>query len=152
MNDSSQLSPTQELVLRNAAKRGGSVMPLPENLKGGAAKKVCESLENKGFINGLPTDEDSDPTLCQITPAGYEAIGEVEEDNETASTSSYEEEKEEAANESEAAGVDDKVGFKLIDNKQEDDAESDVPTEAEEEVENIVTNNADDTEESVEAE
>ncbi|MEJ8570756.1 DUF3489 domain-containing protein [Microbaculum marinum] len=86
-----KLSDTQLVVLSAAARRDDRIaLPLPANLKGGAAAKVVASLIAKGLIEeiearraGLDPDL-GDPIWCEtdghattlvITDAGLEALG-----------------------------------------------------------------------------
>jgi hypothetical protein len=82
------LTETQSLVLSRAAQRdGGIALPLPERLKGGAAKRVVGPLIEKGLLEevgadlrkcGQPlwrsTGHGHGVTLT-ITRAGLEAVG-----------------------------------------------------------------------------
>ncbi|MBF0402309.1 MAG: hypothetical protein HQL90_16285, partial [Magnetococcales bacterium] len=53
----SNLTPAQQTTLESAAKRpNGSVHPLPDNIKGGAAKKVIKALHQQGLIEEIETD------------------------------------------------------------------------------------------------
>ena len=45
------ITPTQRSILATAAVLNGSIYPLPPNLKGGAAMKVVDSMQAKGFID-----------------------------------------------------------------------------------------------------
>jgi len=68
-----KLSTTQEKILKIAANReDGAIQPLPDNIKGGAAKKVINSLKSKGFADYQDSNEDLPIT---ITEAGYQAVG-----------------------------------------------------------------------------
>ena len=65
-----KLTDTQRAVLEAAAARDDrAVRPLPENLKGGAAKKVLDALSAKGLI------EESSKGHLRITDAGLQAVG-----------------------------------------------------------------------------
>jgi hypothetical protein len=65
-----KLTATQEKILESAASRENrAIHPLPKNLKGGAAKKVINSLVNKGLVQ---FDEDE---VLNITEYGYHVIG-----------------------------------------------------------------------------
>lgn len=64
-----QLSPAQQQILSHAAKHtDGKLIWFPETLKGGAKKKVIDSLFSRGLIT-------TDKTDCFITTLGYEALG-----------------------------------------------------------------------------
>ena len=64
------LSKPQKKVLKAAATRpDGSVYPLPEGLKGGAALKVIKAMAGKGLIHKNPESE------WQISDDGYRIIG-----------------------------------------------------------------------------
>ncbi|MBM9595830.1 DUF3489 domain-containing protein [Roseitranquillus sediminis] len=82
------LTETQSLVLSRAAQRdGGIALPLPERLKGGAAKRVVGPLIEKGLLNEVEADlrkcgqplwrstGDGHGVTLSITRAGLEAIG-----------------------------------------------------------------------------
>jgi DNA-binding MarR family transcriptional regulator len=76
-----RLSDTQLVILTAAAQRADlSVLPLPETLKlkGGALKKVMDSLRNKGLIRVIETD--GGPQRVVITSEGMAAIGVEHED------------------------------------------------------------------------
>jgi hypothetical protein len=71
-----KLSDTQLVILSAAAQRDDlSVLPLPDsvNLKGGALKKVMDSLRNRGLIRVLGGD--GGPERVVITREGMAAIG-----------------------------------------------------------------------------
>ena len=82
------LTETQSLVLSRAAQRdGGIALPLPERLKGGAAKRVVGPLIEKGLLEEVEADlrkcgqplwrstGDGHGVTLTITRAGLEAIG-----------------------------------------------------------------------------
>jgi Protein of unknown function (DUF3489). len=63
------LTDTQRLVLEQAAEQpDGRVNWFPDNVKGGARKKVIEGLCNKALITGSDAD-------WFISPVGYDALG-----------------------------------------------------------------------------
>jgi hypothetical protein len=82
-----QLSDTQTLILSAAAQRSEHIaLPLPENLRGGAAAKVVGAMITKGFLEevdaNLRRDEpvwretgDGHGTTLVATDAGLAAIG-----------------------------------------------------------------------------
>ena len=73
----STISPTQKYVLKAAADRSdGLLFPLPNNLKGKAAKKVITCLKNRELITGTGDDD------WQISDHGYRAIGVDPRDHE----------------------------------------------------------------------
>lgn len=87
------LTETQTLVLSRAAQRdGGTALPLPERLKGGAAKRVVTPLIAKGLLEEVEVDlrrcgqpvwrstGDGHGVTLAITAAGLEAVG-VETDD-----------------------------------------------------------------------
>lgn len=85
------LSNTQLTILNAAAQRDDRIaLPLPANLKGGAAAKVVGALAAKGLIEAVDARRD-DPvwrktgdghgTTLVITDAGLAAIGIVPEDD-----------------------------------------------------------------------
>ena len=64
-----QLSASQQLILNYAAvKTDGKLLWYPETLKGGARKKVLDSLFNRALIT-------TEGTHWFVTAAGYEALG-----------------------------------------------------------------------------
>ncbi len=65
----SNLTPSQEGVLKQAAKTG-TIKASELSMKGGARKKVLESLTSKGFLIALKT-----PDTYDISPQGKEALG-----------------------------------------------------------------------------
>ena len=82
-----RLSDTQLVILSAAAQRADlSVLPLPEalNLKGGALKKVMDSLRNRGMIRVLGGD--GGPERVVITSEGMAAIGVEAEADEAPTT------------------------------------------------------------------
>ncbi|MBF0339483.1 MAG: DUF3489 domain-containing protein [Magnetococcales bacterium] len=65
-----ELTPTQKTILEAAIGHlNGSIHPLPENLKGEAARKVIKCLLKKELI------EEDGHEAWRITEAGYRAIG-----------------------------------------------------------------------------
>ncbi len=71
-----KLTDTQLVVLSAAAKRDdGSILPLPANLKGGAAAKVVDGLIRRGLAERIVDERPAVPDLVRITLAGLEAIG-----------------------------------------------------------------------------
>jgi hypothetical protein len=63
------LTDTQRLVLEQAAEQpDGRANWFPDNVKGGARKKVIDGLCNKALITGSDTD-------WFISPGGYDALG-----------------------------------------------------------------------------
>ncbi|MEO5368368.1 MAG: DUF3489 domain-containing protein [Magnetococcus sp. WYHC-3] len=66
----SELTTTQKTILEAAIGHlNGFIHPLPEHIKGGAAKKVIESLLKKGLI------EENGPQTWRISEAGFRALG-----------------------------------------------------------------------------
>ena len=64
-----QLSASQQLILNHAAvKTDGKLLWYPETLKGGARKKVLDSLFNRALIT-------TDGTHWFVAVEGYEALG-----------------------------------------------------------------------------
>ncbi|HRI90371.1 MAG TPA: DUF3489 domain-containing protein [Accumulibacter sp.] len=64
-----QLTDTQRIVLEHAADQPhGRLAWFPDNVKGGARKKVIEGLCNKALITGSDAD-------WFISPGGYDAMG-----------------------------------------------------------------------------
>jgi hypothetical protein len=80
-----KLSDTQLVVLNTACQRDDRhVLPLPSNLKGGAAEKVVASLLAKGLAEEVPaelgepvwrTAEDDQRLMLVVTPRAFEALG-----------------------------------------------------------------------------
>jgi hypothetical protein len=65
-----KLTATQKIILEAAVSRENrAILPLPKNINGGAAKKVINSLVNKGLAQ---FDKDD---VLNITDDGYHAIG-----------------------------------------------------------------------------
>lgn len=74
------LTETQRAILAAAAIRPGMrVLPLPDHLKGGAARKVLTALQARGFVEetaahpGEPTLRDG--VTLMLTAAAFEALG-----------------------------------------------------------------------------
>lgn len=66
---STQLSPSQQQVLKHAAVHtDGKLIWFPENIKGGARKKVIDSLLNRTLITANGSD-------WFVSAEGYEALG-----------------------------------------------------------------------------
>lgn len=88
------LSNTQRIVLNAAAQRDDRIaLPLPANLKGGAAAKVVGALVARGLIEEVDARRgdpvwrktgDGHGTTLVITDAGLAAIGIVPEDDSVA--------------------------------------------------------------------
>lgn len=79
------ITPTQKFILKAAANReDGAIHPLPDNLKGAAAKKTIESLKVKNLAGhgGFP-DGDADLPIL-ITDAGRAAISSDHQNQEPA--------------------------------------------------------------------
>ena len=80
-----KLSDTQLVVLNTACQRADRrVLPLPSNLKGGAAEKVVASLIAKGLVEETPaelsdpvwrTAEDDQRLALVITRLAFEVLG-----------------------------------------------------------------------------
>jgi DNA-binding MarR family transcriptional regulator len=78
-----KLTDTQLVVLSAASNRAdGSILPLPANLKGGAAANVVDGLIRRGLAERIASDRLAVPNLVRITRAGLEAIGVEPEDGE----------------------------------------------------------------------
>ena len=70
-----KLTDTQLTVLTAASEReDGSILPLPKNLKGGAAAKVVDALISKGFVERIADESSTGDDLLKITSEGLEAI------------------------------------------------------------------------------
>lgn len=64
-----QLSPSQQLILNHAAQTtNGKLDWFPDNIKGGARKKVLDSLFNRALITPLGDD-------WFVAAEGYDALG-----------------------------------------------------------------------------
>ena len=71
-----KLTDTQLVVLSAAANREDrSILPLPANLKGGAAAKVVDGLIRRGLAERIESDRAAVPDLIRVTRVGLEAIG-----------------------------------------------------------------------------
>ena len=82
-NPMPKLSDTQLVILSAAAQRTDlSVLPLPDSitLKGGALKKVMDSLRNRGLVRVLGAD--GGPERVVITTEGMATIGVEQEGDE----------------------------------------------------------------------
>jgi len=80
-----KLTDTQLVVLNVAANReDSSILPLPSNLKGGAATKVVDGLIRRGLAERIESDRIAVPDLIRITRAGLEAIHIEPDDNDPA--------------------------------------------------------------------
>lgn len=64
-----QLSPSQQLILKHAAQgTEGKLLWFPDNIKGGARKKVLDSMFNRALITPLGDD-------WFVAAEGYDALG-----------------------------------------------------------------------------
>src|SRR4051812_46006769 len=80
-----QLSDTQrQILITGCARRGGWVLPLTVDLKGGAVQIVLKSLLGKGLVEEVPasskqpvwrTTDDGAPLALKATRAAYYALG-----------------------------------------------------------------------------
>lgn len=79
-----KLSDTQMIILSKASQREGRALPLPSNLKGGAAQKVVNALISKGLLEEVDPGKgeaiwrdtgDGHGVTLVITSAGLAAIG-----------------------------------------------------------------------------
>ena len=85
MTNTIQLSETQRQILTAACeRRGGCVLPLTADLKGGAVPIVLKSLLSKGLIAEAPakgsepvwrTSDKCVPLVLKATRAAYQALG-----------------------------------------------------------------------------
>lgn len=94
-----KLSDTQTIILSRAAQNEGRIaLPLPENLRGGAAAKVVGAMISKGFLEEVDADMRNGETIWRetgdghgvtlvATDAGLAAIGIEPEDANTAPAS-----------------------------------------------------------------
>ena len=70
-----KLTDTQLTVLTAASKReDGAILPLPKNLKGGAATKVVDALIRKGFVERIAGGGPAGDGAPKITREGLTAI------------------------------------------------------------------------------
>lgn len=87
------LSETQSILLSAASQRDDLLVPLPDTLKGGAARKVADGLLNRGLAEEIIVsrsspfwrEEDGEPVGLRITPEGLAAIGLAESEEEASS-------------------------------------------------------------------
>ncbi|WP_108485570.1 DUF3489 domain-containing protein [Oceaniglobus ichthyenteri] len=92
----SKLSDTQTIILSRAAQNGDHIaLPLPDNLRGGAAAKVVSAMLAKGFLEEVDADMrkgdlvwretgDAHGVTLAATDAGLAAIGIEPDDANTA--------------------------------------------------------------------
>ncbi|QMU59896.1 MAG: DUF3489 domain-containing protein [Boseongicola sp.] len=92
----SKLSDTQTIILSRAAQNGDHIaLPLPDNLRGGAAAKVVSAMLAKGFLEEVDADMrkgdlvwretgDGHGVTLAATDTGLAAIGIEPEDANTA--------------------------------------------------------------------
>jgi len=67
-----QLSDTQSLILSAAARRPEHIaLPLPENLRGGAAAKVVGAMIAKGFLEEVDANMRRDESVWRETGDGH---------------------------------------------------------------------------------
>ena len=70
-----KLTNTQLTVLTAASRRDdGAILPLPKNLKGGAATKVVDALIRKGFVERIADESSTGDEVLKITREGLAAI------------------------------------------------------------------------------
>ena len=70
-----KLTDTQRTVLTAASQRkDGAILPLPKNLKGGAATKVVDALIRKGFVERIAEGSPAGVDVLKVTSEGLEAI------------------------------------------------------------------------------
>ena len=70
-----KLTDTQLTVLTAASRREDrAILPLPKNLKGGAATKVVDALIRKGFVERIAEGNPAGDGVPKITRDGLEAI------------------------------------------------------------------------------
>jgi len=70
-----KLTDTQLTVLTAASRReDGAILPLPKNLKGGAATKVVDALIRKGFAERIAEGSSTGDEVLKITREGLAAI------------------------------------------------------------------------------
>jgi len=70
-----KLTDTQLTVLTAASRReDGSILPLPKNLKGGAATKVVDALIRKGYVERIAEGSPAGDDIPKITCEGLAAI------------------------------------------------------------------------------
>ncbi len=69
-----KLSDTQAIILSTAANRDGKIaLPLPDSLRGGAAKKVVSALVAKGFLEEVEADMRNGEPVWRETGDGHGA-------------------------------------------------------------------------------
>jgi len=70
-----RLTDTQLIVLSAAAARdGGSILPLPKSIRGGAVTKVVDALIGKGLVERIVDDRPAVDDVLKITREGLIAI------------------------------------------------------------------------------
>ena len=70
-----KLTDTQRTVLTAASRReDGAILPLPKNLKGGAATKVVDALIRKDFVERVASENPAGDDILKITGKGLAAI------------------------------------------------------------------------------
>jgi len=70
-----KLTDTQLTVLTATSRREhGSILPLPKNLKGGAATKVVDALIRKGYVERIAEVSPAGDDFLKITREGLAAI------------------------------------------------------------------------------
>ena len=71
-----KLSDTQLVILTAAAQRSNLLaLPLPQNLKGGAAQKVVASLLKQGLLEEIDTDTRTGEPVWRRTGDGHGVTG-----------------------------------------------------------------------------
>ena len=82
-----KLTDTQLIVLTAAAGRDdGSILPLPDTIRGGAVTKVVDSLVGKGLAERIEHERIAVDDLVRITRAGLAAINVDPDDGALAAT------------------------------------------------------------------
>ena len=85
-----KLTDTQLIVLTAAAGRDdGSILPLPDSIRGGAATKVVDALIARGLAERIEDERIAVNDLVRITRAGLVAINADPDDGAQAATDAH---------------------------------------------------------------
>ena len=88
-----KLTDTQLIVLTAAAGRDdGSILPLPDSIRGGAVTKVVDALIAKGLAERIEDERIAVDDLILITGAGLAAINAAPDDGAQAATGAHDDE------------------------------------------------------------
>ena len=88
-----KLTDTQLIVLTTAAGRDdGSILPLPDSIRGGAVTKVVDALIAKGLAERIEDERIAVDDLIRITGAGLAAINADPDDGAQVATDAHDDE------------------------------------------------------------